>query len=323
MSKSQIEKQKVPPIPSDHEASVMRMAKAGEGNDKHLVMMPLDVVKFLDDIQGTKKKETKFGLQEFAFFDNVFEGVATTMNAALPQKEHHFSGDLIGLGALGLSAFFGMQADEEDQDRYEQKKREQEFRNAQNRKRWNQGGLDHMGPINMPTMSRHVQHGIQKPGRFKKGGIVLGNPLKGPGHGQEDLINKDIPEKTWIFDAHTVSNFGNGSSDAGHKEIERLKALAADKMKKVPEIKERITVELHPKKLRKIPCAVANDEYALAPQAVAALGHGSNNLGSKILRELTEDLRVLKISKGKALPPAAPDILHLYKRAAHKHGLEV
>ena len=69
------------------------------------------------------------------------------MNAALPQKEHHFFGDLIGsisgshmagLGALGLSAFFGMQADEEENERYEQKKREQEFRNAQNRKRWNQ-----------------------------------------------------------------------------------------------------------------------------------------------------------------------------------------
>lgn len=321
-SRNKITKKKLPEVPSDKDPQIKTMRMAGEGNDKELVMLPLDVVEYLDKLEGTKKKESKFGLQEFAFFDNIFDVVGSAMYSA-NKREHHFWGEAIAGGSMLLGAWLNHQADEQEEEEHKRKEREQQQRRRESAERWNKGGLK--TPIMLPgSLNRYTQRGLKEPmgGNFKKGGIVLGKVLKGPGHGQEDLIHKDIPEKTWIFDAHTVSNFGNGTTDHGQKELEKLEKFAVKKLL-TPEVKRAFKAEIKERPLRKVPCAVANGERETPPIIVAALGGGSNDKGANILRDMTETLREHKISKGRKLPPAAPDIIHLYKRAAHKHGMEI
>lgn len=322
-SRNKIANKKMPAVPSDRDPEIKTMMAAGEGNDKELVMMPVDVVEFLDKLQGTKKKESKFGLQEFAFFDNIFDVVGSAMYSA-NKREHHFWGEAIAGGSMLLGAWLNSQADDEEQERHEREKQGQLARRNAIASRWNSGGLKTKIMTPKP-IGRHTTYGFTEPvgsNNFKKGGMVLGKVLKGPGHGQEDLIHKDIPENTWIHDAHTVGNWGNGTTEHGHKVIESLEKFAVKKLL-TPEVKERFKAQLKDKPLRQVPCAVANGERETPPIIVAALGGGSNDKGANILRDMTESLRVHKISKGHKLPPAAPDIIHHYKRAAHKHGMEV
>lgn len=321
-SRNKIAKKKMPKVPSDKDPQIKTLRAAGEGDDKELVMMPLDVVEYLDKLEGTKKKESKFGLQEFAFFDNIFDVVGSAMHS-VNQREHHSLGEAIAGGAMLFGGWLNSQADEEEQERYAKERQEQLARRNAIASRWNAGGLKTKIMTPKP-ISKYTQHGFSEPlgGRFKKGGMVLGKVLKGPGHGQEDLIHKDIPENTWIHDAHTVGNWGNGTTEYGQKVIESLEKFAVKKLL-TPEVKERFKAQIKEKPLRKVPCAVANGERETPPIIVAALGGGSNDKGANILRDMTESLRAHKISKGDKLPPAAPDIINHYKRVAHKHGMEI
>jgi hypothetical protein len=328
-SKSKILKKGLGPNNIEESAGTREIAKAGDGNDKELALVPIDVVDFLDQNEGTKKKDSKFGLQEFAFYDNVFDMVGSALVGS-EKREKHMWGEAIGGAGLLVSGWLNHMADENENDRYEARMREyraekeaQERRRQASADRWNKGGLK--TTLYYPQKNKFTQHGIDEPRgkRYKKGGLVLGKPIKGPGHGQEDLIDRDLPKNTWIFDAHTVSNFGNGSSDAGHKELGKLYKYAAEKLKKTPGLKEKIEVDLKPQSLPQIPCSIANDEADLKPVGVAVLGEGTTDLGCKILRDMTETLRKIKISKGTKLPPPAPDVIDLYKSSARKHGLEV
>lgn len=321
-TRNKIAQKKMPKVDSDRDPLVQSMEDAGEGNDKELVMLPLDVVEFLDKLEGTKKKESKFGLQEFAFFDNIFDVVGSAMHLA-NTRESHWIGEAIGVGSLLLGGWLNNQADEEEEERYKKEKADRYARKSAQAARWNAGKIKI--PAYMPQRpDQHTVHGFKKPAgdRYKKGGMVLGKVLKGPGHGQEDLIHKDIPENTWIHDAHTVGNWGNGTTEHGHKVLESLENFAVKKLL-TPEVKQKFKAQLRDKPLRQVPCAVANGERETPPIIVAALGGGSNDKGANILRDMTESLREHKISKGRKLPPAAPDIINHYKRAAHKHGMEV
>jgi len=321
-TRNKIIKKKVPTVPSDKDPQVKRMMSVGDGDDKELVMMPLDVVEFLDKAEGTKKKKSRLGLQEFAFFDNIFDMVGSAM-ASASKREHHFWGDIIGVGSMLLGGWLNKQADDQEEEEYRRKEQEQRQRRRETAERWNRGGLQI--ETKLPgALNRYTQKGLREPvgGNFKKGGMVLGKVLKGPGHGQEDLIHKDIPQNTWIHDAHTVANWGNGTTEHGQKVIEDLEKFAVKKLL-TPEVKQRFKEAVKEKPLVKVPCAVANGERETPPIIVAALGGGSNDKGANILRDMTESLRLHKISKGHKLPPPAPDIIHHYKRTAHKHGMEV
>lgn len=328
-SKSKILKKGLGPDNIEESAGVREIAKAGEGNDKELALVPIDVVDFLDQNEGTKKKDSKFGLQEFAFYDNVFDMVGSALQETSKREKHQY-GEAIGVAAMLFSGWLNSMSDEDENDRYEMRMREyraekeaQQMRRRESAERWNKGGLK--STAYFPQTNKFTKHGLDdiRGKKYKKGGLVLGKPIKGPGHGQEDLIDRDIKKNTWIFDAHTVSNFGNGSSDAGHKELGKLYKYAAEKLKKTPGLKEKIQVELKPQSLPEIPCSVANDEADLKPLGVAVLGEGPIDRGCKILRDMTETLRKIKISKGHKLPPPSPDIIDLYKSSARKHGLEV
>ena len=143
-------------------------------------------------------------------------------------------------------------------------------------------------------------------------GDLIGRPIVGKGKGQEDLIKDDrVKEGGWIWDASTTANLGDGSTKAGHKEIEKLEKLAIKGVKDP----KKFEVLDHGRKPGKVPCALSDGERYTPPHIVTLIGKGSNEKGANILRNMTKDLRIIKTSNKTELPPAAPDILHLLRKA--------
>lgn len=459
----------IEPIESDYEPEVQELAAHGENGDDYLVMIPDDVVSFLDILQGGKNEAPKDHLQQFFNFGNAFKSVVraaatvvggaagfmvggplgaaagayagnalgrgltgqslggknSLFKAAIPNA---FYGGLGGLGAsfagigagaagaagggasgaasgalgkaagaapifngafstapgvttaatpyvmgagsssaaagagssgllggigsslggysvpgslLGASLLLGNKGQKQKQQEYEQDKREHhdlmdsqnnyihrplkgnlysqpEYRfDASRARERNSGYSDHLS-YDRPRRRRSSDdlHNY-----YKKGGIVTekqlkGVALRGPGKGQDDLIKKDIPEYTWIHDATTVSNLGDGVTDEGHKEIHAFENKIRREM--LPLYKDKIKQAMNGNKLRKVPCAVANGEHETPPLLVAALGEGSFERGGKILRKMTKEIRLHKTSARHNLPPEAHDLDVYYKKIISK-----
>ncbi len=122
-----------------------------------------------------------------------------------------------------------------------------------------------------------------------------GGAIRGFGKGQQDNISKNIPENSYIIDASTVSDLGDGSSDAGYHELDSF-------FSKLPSQK------MHKKKGGSIKAKVSNGEYEVSPDKVTALGEGSNERGAHFLEQLVNEIRQNKRSSGKKLPPKAKAI---------------
>lgn len=423
----------IPSIDSDSEQDIHLLDETGEGNDKVLVMMPLDVVHFLDILQGGEKKDPILKLQEFGLFGGIgrifssgpvssiirtvatvggavlggplgaaagnFAGrLATGQNykkailpslpnalyaygaghalnsaglgsyagAAAPGSSAAWGSSLLpegkaavttsgtstaaagngaagiagkeasstdfgkllkeygpGLALMGGGLYLGNKKDKRDQKNYEEDKERYDRSNREATNHWNENGLRE------PLLTREeTPHHIRKGSGikfYKKGGKVLlkpdaliGKPIRGKGKGQDDVIFIDAPEKTWIHNATFVGDAGDGSSDAGQKEIEKLEKFAAKNLL-TPEIKKKFKQEIMAKPLRMVPCALSDHERGSSALTVTALGHGSNDTGNEILRDMVKEMRRHKISRGDKLPPPAPDLIHLYKKVAHKH----
>lgn len=137
---------------------------------------------------------------------------------------------------------------------------------------------------------------------YKKGGRV-GEPIKGPGKGQDDLIRKTLKEGDWVWDASVSSDLGDGSTKAGHDSIKKFELIFS---RKSPKLKDH--------KVRTVPCALSDGEYVTPRRVVTAIGGGSNERGAEILRQITKAVRKHKISKGADLPPSAYDLMTYYKK---------
>lgn len=67
--------------------------------------------------------------------------------------------------------------------------------------------------------------------RFAAGGPARGlgalslaeGPVRGPGGGQDDLINARLADGEHVLDADTVAALGDGSNDEGHRKLEQFK----------------------------------------------------------------------------------------------------
>jgi hypothetical protein len=436
------------PIPSDNDPAVQGVADAGEGKDKILVMMPEDVVHFLDILQGGKSEDPEFGLQQFGAFDflgkignkvtSVVRVAATVVGgiggfmvggpagaaagaylgnaagrmgtgqklmgdnpawkAAAPNALYGYAGGhafnaAVGAGfgsattapkvapivngvastappaaapiiagstpalappvippvappATGMSGllasakpymlpaalmggayFMSKKGDKEKQGIYEQQKaeRENEMRELHDYEKKGLEGdlyLDN-APDDRTRYGYNYGKYRKKPSdkadlHLKKGGTVKvlstrGNPLKGPGKGQDDLIHKSIPEYTWIHDAHTVSALGDGTTDAGHKEIHAFENKIKKEM--LPFYKDQLMKQIKEKKPRQVACAVANGEHETPLLLVGALGEGSFEKGAKVLRKMTRAIRQHKSSKKHDLPSAAHELSVYYNKA--------
>lgn len=136
---------------------------------------------------------------------------------------------------------------------------------------------------------RHFNYDIAEP-------YASGGAIRGDGKGQQDNIPKNIKENSYIIDASTVSDIGDGSSEAGIKDLDRY-------FSKVPS-----QGMLHESKGGYIKAMVSNEEYEISPDKVTALGHGSNEKGAKILKKFIKEVRAKKRTSGERLPPKSKSI---------------
>ena len=128
-----------------------------------------------------------------------------------------------------------------------------------------------------------------------------GGAIRGDGKGQQDNIPMDIKDGSYIFDASTVSDIGDGSSNAGIKELDRY-------FSRIPSQQDESGVQGHEAKGGYIQAMVSNDEYRLSPEKVTAIGGGSNKKGAQILKKFVEEIREKKRTSGKRLPPKSKPI---------------
>jgi hypothetical protein len=128
-----------------------------------------------------------------------------------------------------------------------------------------------------------------------------GGAIRGTGKGQEDNIPKDIEENSYIIDASTVSDIGDGSTDAGFKELDRY-------FSRIPTQQSNSPVKGHEAKGGYIQAMVSDGEYEVSPEKVTAIGHGSNEKGAKILKNFVKEIRAKKRTSGERLPPKSKPI---------------
>lgn len=149
---------------------------------------------------------------------------------------------------------------------------------------------------------------INAPQQFKEGGAVHIEPLKetgiieGPGKGQDDVIATSVPEKSYIIDASTVSDLGDGSSEAGAEVFDKFfENLRGRPSKTNHEAKE-------------VPVYLSNDEYLIDEKDVTLLGGGDNSKGANLLKNIVKNIRKHKTSNGTGLPPKAKDLLGYFPK---------
>lgn len=160
---------------------------------------------------------------------------------------------------------------------------------------------------------RYSRKRSEKKQYYKTGGKVTGIAITGKGTGQSDDIKHDAKENDWIWDATTVAHFGDGSSNAGQKAIKKFENFLLKK--ELPKVEHVIKQSLKEKPLRKVPCALSDQERRTHAPIVAAAGKGSFQKGGIVLRKMTKELRKHKASNGLGLPPAAHDPTVYYKKA--------
>jgi hypothetical protein len=206
---------------------------------------------------------------------------------------------LIPLGAAGLMAFKGASDEKKQQEEHERQKNaeEQSLRSRFGFDEKIRGGKPYeLVPNNQPLSEEDLRSGIQQPHFIHKPNYGGGGAIRGIGKGQQDNIPKDIKKNSYIIDASSVSDIGDGSSQAGIKELNNFFA-------KIP-----TDYKQHEAKGGFIKAMVSPDEYEVEPEVVTAIGKGSNEKGAKILEKFIKQVRKQKRTSGDKLPPKAKPI---------------
>ena len=128
-----------------------------------------------------------------------------------------------------------------------------------------------------------------------------GGAIRGIGKGQQDNIHKNIKENSYIIDASTVSDLGDGSTNAGMHELDKF-------LSRLPSNQFNSNRISHQASGGYIKAMVSDGEYEVSPEQVTALGGGSNEKGAKILKKLVEEIRAKKRTSGERLPPKSKPI---------------
>lgn len=152
---------------------------------------------------------------------------------------------------------------------------------------------------------------------YKKGGKIQSESYQGHAKGQDDTLKKTRKEGDWIWTATDVGHLGDGNTKAGFKEIRDFESKIKKKMLH-PEILKNPGLS-HGGTPRKVPCALSDGEHSTDLHLVSALGEGSNEKGSKILRDIRKELRHHKMSNGLGLPPKAHGLDMYYKKVTAKN----
>lgn len=206
----------------------------------------------------------------------------------------------IGPTALPLAgaAILGMKGAKEDKKAQEEYYRRleadrQKWGSAHGRDSvWNPPGpllmTQNPEPISPEDLDVGREHEYFKYGPQRK--YAEGGPVNGVGTGQSDQIPRDLRNHSYIVDASTVSDIGDGSTNAGYKKLNHY----INNVKDMP---------LHQAKGGMIKALLSDGEYEISPEKVAGVGNGSPEKGAHILDEMVIRIREKKRNSGKNLPP--------------------
>jgi hypothetical protein len=142
--------------------------------------------------------------------------------------------------------------------------------------------------------------------RFAKGGYIYGDS-----GGQDDDVEMDLPENSYIINATAVSHLGDGNSAAGARKLDRF----------FHDLEHTMGLSQYKRHnsggytRRSIPAKVSQGEYRVEPHQVSLLGKGNNQNGAKKLDLLQKNVMRHKGVKG--LPPKAKS-LSSYMRQRHR-----
>ena len=156
-------------------------------------------------------------------------------------------------------------------------------------------------PQNLEATNTPISREDYESGSIPRFFRASGGAIRGEGKGQQDNIKKDIKENSYIIDASTVSDLGDGSSQAGIKELDNY-------FSKISPMQSQSNRRENKAQGGYIKAMVSNDEYEVDPSIVTSIGRGSNEKGAKILEKFIKEVRSKKRTSGEKLPPKSKPI---------------
>jgi hypothetical protein len=135
---------------------------------------------------------------------------------------------------------------------------------------------------------------------YADGGFVHGET-----GGQDDLIEDRLEPKSYIIDASSTSDLGDGNSLAGAKKLDTFFNQRGSKKTTNGSNYISSTKGM-------IPAKISDGEYYINAEKVTALGNGDNNKGAKILKKGIQKLRQEKRTGGQNLPKKAKPMQHYF-----------
>jgi hypothetical protein len=220
-------------------------------------------------------------------------------------------GNLIPLAGAGYLAYKGAQDEKKQQKDYENRI------NDENESMRSKMGFDQklgtkkpyeLIPNEEPQSEEDIRLGKQRSHFIHVPNYSAGGAIKGIGKGQQDNIPKDIRKNSYIIDASTVSDIGDGSSEAGIRELNNY-------FSKIPLNYQK--KEAHNGYMKAM---LSPDEYEVEPEIVTAIGKGSNEKGAKILEQLIKKVRKQKRTSGEKLPPKSKPLGGYMKQMSMVEG---
>lgn len=207
-----------------------------------------------------------------------------------------------GAVGTGLLLSKGHKEDKANHQRLEAKEEEekQEGRRIRDNLGWDDPlEDDDMGKIKIKNITKKNSKKDRRAGKEKqhftfkppKGYYSQGGAIEGIGKGQEDRIPRNIRNGSYILDASTVSDMGDGSTKAGFQELNMY--FPSHSSKNSRSKSKGGTIE----------AMVSDGEFEIEPDHVTRLGGGSNEKGARILDRLVKQIRAQKRTSGKGLPP--------------------
>lgn len=118
--------------------------------------------------------------------------------------------------------------------------------------------------------------------------------IKGRHGGQEDNIHVKVPRGSYVLDARTVADFGDGNTEAGEKNIHEY-------LRSQPDYHDDGDHE-------DIDCGLSCGEFVLMPADVKKYGDGSVEDGHKVLDGLAKEQRKHKANHHTSIPKPSKGI---------------
>jgi|SRR5882672_1436846 len=245
----------------------------------------------------------------------AMQGVSQMASQAAPQAAGQMGGGILGslvkglplLGA-GLMMAKGHQEDKRNASEFENKQK-QESEAIRNRLGFN-SSLKPAKPFEYGTPNFNISKDDYERGRIPQffnydlaeQHAAQGGAIRGNGKGQQDNIHRKIPDGSYIIDASTVSDMGDGSTEGGFQELDGYFGKSTSRK------------STHQSGGGYINAMVSNGEYDIPPSKVSALGKGSNERGARLLDKLVKDVRKIKRNSGEKLPPKSKGVHGYLKR---------